>query len=174
MIMCRSWSAHNAFSVTSLFGIGSRTARVHFPEDAATEAAHKRRDINMHTKRMLAGALTSLSLAALGLSLGTGTALALPSQPHEWCPGMSMNNPPGPGAGNVWDMNVCHTWQYVKPGMGNVAHEVFDGPLDPVTYRATGYKIVVEGSDIWEGPNMPPGAARECGHDGFTGIPVSC
>jgi hypothetical protein len=147
---------------------------VYFPEDAATEAAHKRRAINMHTKRMLAGALTSVSLAALGLSLGTGTALALPSQPHEWCPGMSMNNPPGPGAGNVWDMNVCHTWQYVKPGMGNVPGKVWDGPLDPVTFRYTSWHIGLEGSDIWEGPNMPPGAARECGHDGFTGIPVSC
>jgi hypothetical protein len=85
-----------------------------------------------------------------------------------------MHNPPGPGAMYHWDMNVCHTWQYVKPAMGNVAHEVFDGPLDPVTYRYTSYKIVVEGSDLWEGPNMPPGAARECGNDGFLGIPISC
>ena len=128
-----------------------------------------------HTrKRIIAGALMSASLATVGLGLGTGTALALPSQPHEWCPGMSMNNPPGPGAMYHWDMNVCHTWQYVKPGMGNVAHEVGVGPLDPVTYRWTDYKIVVEDSDLWEGPNMPPGAARECGHDGFLGNPVSC
>jgi hypothetical protein len=73
-----------------------------------------------------------------------------------------------------WDMNVCHTWQYTKSDMGNVPHEVGVGPLDPVTYRWTDFKVVVEGSDVWEGPNMPPGAARECGNDGFLGIPVSC
>ena len=42
--------------------------------------------------------------------------------------------------------------------MGNVAREVGVGPLDPVTYRWTDYKIVTERSDLWEGPNMPPGA----------------
>ncbi len=47
-------------------------------------------------------------------------------------------------------------------------------PLDPVTYRPTGYKVVVEGSGVWAGPNMPLGAARECGNDGFLGIPISC
>jgi hypothetical protein len=123
---------------------------------------------------MLAAGLMSAGLAAAGLGLGTGTALALPSQPHQWCPGMSMHNPPGPGAMYVWDMNVCHTWQYVKPGMGNVAARVGDGPLDPVTYRWTREKITAEGSDVWEGPNLPPGAARECGNDGFLGIPISC
>jgi hypothetical protein len=128
----------------------------------------------MDTKRMLAGAVTSVSLAAAGLGLGTGTAVALPSQQHEWCPGMSMNNPPGPGAMYVWDMNVCHTWQYVKPGMGNLPATVGDGPLDPVTYRYTRWKVTAEGSGVWEGPNMPPGAERECGNDGFTGIPISC
>ncbi|MBO0678378.1 hypothetical protein JRC04_12980 [Mycolicibacterium sp. S2-37] len=128
----------------------------------------------MHTTRILGGALVTFGLAAAGLSLGTGTALALPSQPHQWCPGMSMHNPPGPGAMYHWDMNVCHTWQYVKPGMGNVLTEHIVGPLDPVTYRPTGYEISVEGSSVWEGPNMPPGAARECGNDGFLGIPISC
>ncbi len=39
-----------------------------------------------------------------------------------------MHNPPGPGATIRWDMNVCHTWQYVKPGMGNVPYETIDGP----------------------------------------------
>ena len=91
----------------------------------------------MHTKRMLAGALTSVSLAAVGLGLGAGAAQAIPSQPHQWCPGMPMHNPPGPGAMYQWDMNVCHTWQYVKSGMGNVAQQVWVGPLDPVTYRYT-------------------------------------
>ena len=129
----------------------------------------------MHTKRILAAALTAVGLAAAGLSLGTVPALAIPSQPHQWCPGMSMHNPPGPGAMYHWDMNVCHTWQYVKSGMGNVAHEVPDGPLDPVTYRWTNYKVTVEGSSVWEGPNMPPGAEMECtGRDMFTGIPIPC
>ncbi|OBK76826.1 hypothetical protein A5651_06080 [Mycobacterium sp. 1274761.0] len=123
---------------------------------------------------MVAGTFLSAGLAAASLGLGTGTVQALPSQPHEWCPGMSMHNPPGPGAMYHWDMNVCHTWQYVQPGMGNVAREVMVGPLDPVTYRPAGYEIKVEGSDLWDGPNPPPGSARECGHDGFTGIPISC
>jgi len=48
------------------------------------------------------------------------------------------------------------------------------GPLDPVTYRWTQYEVRMDGSGVWEGPNMPPGAARECGNDGFLGIPVSC
>jgi hypothetical protein len=127
----------------------------------------------MYTKRMLAGALTSVSLAAAGLGLGTGTALALPSQPHQWCPGMPMHYPAGPGGNYKWDMNVCHTWQYTKIGMGNVPHETFDS-IDPVTYRPTSWRITLEGSSVWEGPNMPPASARECGNDGFTGIPVSC
>jgi hypothetical protein len=128
----------------------------------------------MHTKRMLAGALTSVSLAAAGLGLGTGTALAIPSQPHQWCPGMPMQNPPGPGTHYRWDMNVCHTWQYVNPGLGNVPYQA-DGPIDPATGRFTVGEVVLEGSGVWEGPNMPPGAALECrGNDMFTGIPIPC
>ena len=128
----------------------------------------------MSTTRMLAGVLTAAGLAAAGLCPGAGTALALPSQPHQWCPGMTMHNPPGPGAMYVWDMNVCHTWQYVKPGMGNVAVRVGDGPVDPVTYQYTSERIELEGSSLWEGPNMPVEAARECGNDGFLGISFSC
>jgi hypothetical protein len=121
----------------------------------------------MHTRRMTAAALTSISLAAAGLSLGTGTAQAIPSQPHEWCPGMSMHNPPGPGANYVWDMNVCHTWQYVKSGMGNVPWIYRKGP-NP----ADGFEIRHD-SDLWEGPNIPPGAAKEC-TGMFAGIPIPC
>jgi hypothetical protein len=129
----------------------------------------------MRTKWMLAGALTSASLAAASLGLGMGTAQAIPSQPHEWCPGMPMHNPPGPGESIRWDMNVCHTWQLVKPGMGNVPGKVWDGPLDPVTFRFTSWHIGLEGSGVWEGPNIPPGAALECnGSDMFTGIPIPC
>jgi hypothetical protein len=126
----------------------------------------------MHTKRVLAGTLMSVGVVAAGLSLGTGTALAIPSQPHEWCPGMPMHSTPGPGSHIRWDMNVCHTWQRVKIGMGNVPREVMS--FDPVTHQPTGYTVTVEGSDIWDGPNMPPGAERECGNDGFMGIPIPC
>jgi hypothetical protein len=115
----------------------------------------------MHTKRMLAGALTSVSLAAAGLGLGTGTALALPSEPHQWCPGDSMYSPAGPGAVYVWDMNVCHTWQYVRAGMGNVAVESLNGPPR------------LDSSNLWDGPNPPPGSAFECG-TGLFGIPIRC
>ena len=75
----------------------------------------------------------------------------------------------------VWDMNVCYTWQRVKPGMGNVARTVWVGPFDPVTHRQTQQAIQLEGSELWDGPNMPPGAAAECtGRDMFTGIPIPC
>ena len=47
-------------------------------DDAATETAHNRGDVNMHTKKILAGALTSVSLAAAGLVLGAGAAQAIP------------------------------------------------------------------------------------------------
>jgi hypothetical protein len=126
----------------------------------------------MRTKGVLAGTLMSVTLAAAGLGLGTGNALAMPSQPHEWCPGMPMHSLPGPGSTYRWDMNVCHTWQRVKTGMGNVAHEVSN--IDPVTLRWLGTKVVVDGSDVWDGPNMPPGAERDCGNDGFMGIPIPC
>lgn len=127
----------------------------------------------MRTTRVLGGAILSVGFAVAGLTVGSGDAVALPSQPHQWCPGMSMHNPPGPGAMNHWDMNVCHTWQYVKPGMGNVPTEHVVG-VDPVTYRPTGYEVTLEDSFVWDGPNVPPGAARECGNDGFLGISVSC
>lgn len=129
----------------------------------------------MH-KRMIARALASVGLAAASLGLGVVTAQAIPSQPHQWCPGMSMNNPPGPGAMFQWDMNVCHTWQYVKPGMGNVASKTWDySSYDPVSGLPKSYYFSVEDSIVWEGPNMPPGAEMECtGRDMFTGIPIPC
>lgn len=114
----------------------------------------------MRATRIIAGAVMSVGLALAGLSLGAPTASALPSVPHEWCPGMTMNNPPGPGAIYVWDMTVCHTWQYTQVGMGNV----------PWLYNG---ELQYDGS-VWEGSNMPPELARECGNDGFTGIPVTC
>lgn len=128
----------------------------------------------MRTTRIVRGALLAIGLAAAGLGVGAGDALALPSQPHQWCPGMPMHNPPGPGNSYVWDMNVCHTWQYVKPGMGNLASKTGVPPLDPITSAYTKWEITAEGSGVWEGPDMPPEAVRECGNDGFLGFPVSC
>jgi hypothetical protein len=125
----------------------------------------------MPTKRILAAALTSVSLAAAGLALAPGTALALPSEPHQWCPGQPMHTPTGPGASYVWDMNVCHTWQYVRSGMGNVPVRVPSG-IDPVTYRPTGWEIQPT-SNLWDGPNPPPGSAFECGY-GLFGVPIRC
>jgi len=129
----------------------------------------------MHTKRMLAGALTSVSLAAAGLGLATGTALAEQPGEHTWCPGMSMLRPQGPGPSYRWDMNVCHTWFLVDPGVGNVPHEMPVGPLDPVTYRWTNYEFTLDGSSVWDGPNPPEGTVKIfCGNDMFTGIPIPC
>jgi hypothetical protein len=116
----------------------------------------------MHTKRMLAGALTSVGLAAACLGLGTGTALAQQPGEHTWCPGMPMQSPPGPGIG-VWDMTVCHTWFRVAPGMGNVPYHSLDGTL------------TTKDSNVWDGPNPPAGSVRVvCGNDLFTGIPIPC
>ncbi len=111
----------------------------------------------MSHRRILVGALASVSLAAAGVGVTTGSAVAAPSVPHEWCPGQSMLSPPGPGADYVWDMNVCHTWQRVNLGMGNVARNSLDGTI---TYNL---------SNVWEGPNVPPGAAVECGTGLFGG-----
>jgi hypothetical protein len=88
-----------------------------------------------------------LGLAVLGL--GAGTAQALPGGPvplGAW-PGCPENNPSGPcnwcpgdppvQTGNlrvnpvVWDNNVCHTYWYVYHGQGNVAQNIFEGPLPP-------------------------------------------
>jgi hypothetical protein len=115
----------------------------------------------MHTNRMLAGALMSVSLAAAGLGLGTGSALALPSEPHQWCPGDPINPPAGPGTGYLWDMNVCHTWQYVRAGMGNVPVESIYG----------GFKL--DKSNLWDGPSPPAGSAFECG-TGLFGGDIRC
>lgn len=125
----------------------------------------------MRGTRMLAGTVMSVGLTVAGLGLGSGTAAALPSEPHQWCPGQSMYPPVGPGANYVWDMSVCHTWQYTKGGMGNVGVRVPDG-IDPVTYQPTGWKVEPDGN-VWDGPNLPPGAAFECGF-GLFGLPIRC
>lgn len=38
-----------------------------------------------------------------------------PAQGHSWCPGQALPFPE-----IRWDMNVCHTWYYMRPGTGNV------------------------------------------------------
>lgn len=115
----------------------------------------------MHIKQLLAAAVTSAALVAAGLSLGAGTAAALPSQPHQWCPGDSMQSPSGPGSWIVWDMNVCHTWQYVRWG-GNASKVDFDGTIVPAT-------------SVWDGPSPPPDSAPpvECG-TGLFGEGLTC
>jgi hypothetical protein len=110
----------------------------------------------MQSRTMLAGAVMSVGLAAAGLGLAAGTALALPSEPHQWCPGDSIYPPTGPGAYNVdWDMNVCHTWTWVRYGHGNVKTQ--DGAQ----------------SNVWDGPNPPPDLLVECG-TGLFGGPIRC
>lgn len=110
----------------------------------------------MPNKYLLAAAV-SAGLAVAGLSPAAGTAVAGPSVPHQWCPGQSMYPPSGPGAVYVWDMNVCHTWQYVRMGMGNVPTRNSDGSVD------------YSPSNVFDGPNIPPGSAFECGTGLFGG-----
>lgn len=110
----------------------------------------------MNVKRIFAAALLSGSLAAAGIGVGAGTAVAVPSGPHVWCPGDSINHPTGPGAGTVWDMNVCHTWWWVKYGFGNVQTD--SGWVNSI---------------LFDGENPPPGAVRDCGLDLF-GFPIHC
>ena len=126
----------------------------------------------MRTKRILAGALTSAGLAAAALGLASGTAIAAPAEPHTWCPGQPMDRPAGPGSNYVWDMNVCHTWQYIRGSGGNVGVKVASG-YDPVTFQPTGWEVQPY-SNVWEGPNPPPpGSELDCGYDLF-GIPIRC
>jgi hypothetical protein len=46
-------------------------------------------------------------------------------------------------------------------GMGNVATRSLDGSVDHSP------------SNVWDGPNIPPGAATECG-TGLFGGPIAC
>lgn len=83
-----------------------------------------------------------------------------------------MDTPGGPGRNYVWDMNVCHTWQYVKGGMGNVQMMSATG-YDPVTFQPTGWTVKLDGSNLWDGPELPAGSLIECGYD-LIGIPIRC
>jgi hypothetical protein len=117
-----------------------------------TEAPVERRS-NMSTthgsRRIVASALMSLSVAMAGLGLAHGTAEALPGIPlpqGSW-PGCPEDHPEGPchwcpgdppvQTGNIrvypviWDERVCHTYWYVYSGQGNVAHNIFEGEVPP-------------------------------------------
>jgi hypothetical protein len=80
-----------------------------------------------------------IALAGAGLTAGTAQADAWPgcpenspSGPCTWCPG----DPPVQ-TGNrrvnpvVWNENACHTYWYVYHGQGNVAQNIFEGPVPP-------------------------------------------
>ncbi|OBH08627.1 MULTISPECIES: hypothetical protein [unclassified Mycobacterium] len=102
---------------------------------------------NRKVGKLIAGALLSGGVAAIGLGLSGGTAQAGPTMtpqfnrplpvdnftvPHEWCPGQ-----PLPMPDVRWDMGVCHHWYWVPVGgMGNVGQFVWEGdaprrPLGP-------------------------------------------
>ena len=110
-------------------------------------------------------ALTTALLVSCGgltsLALAPGTAQA--QAPHHWCPGEPMQYDPaltahsGPGTAFNWDMNICHTWYWVKGGQGNVP---FKGQLSS--------------SNVWDGEAPPPNSDPGCGTDMFTGRPGTC
>lgn len=93
------------------------------------------------------------ALTAAALAIG-GTALAAPAQagplpPHTWCPGNNMtysryDMSSGPGLGYQWDMNICHTWYFVKGNTGNVPYQ---GHLP---------------SGVWDGDNPPEVRQDSC------------
>jgi hypothetical protein len=88
-------------------------------------------------RRLIVGlAATALASSGLGLAVGEGLAEADdggwgPS--HHWCPGEQ----PVPVTGNHitdplnWDWNVCHTYYFLWPGMGNVSNMIWDGDNPP-------------------------------------------
>ncbi|HEY3994706.1 MAG TPA: hypothetical protein VGM40_01980 [Mycobacterium sp.] len=87
-------------------------------------------------KTIFVGAVLSGGLAVAGVGLAAGVAQA--DNPdwgpaHYWCPGQPLpptgNHVTDPFRG--WDMNVCHTYYYLWPGMGNVSNMIWDGDNPP-------------------------------------------
>ena len=83
-----------------------------------------------------AAALVSAGLGCAGSGVGEGIAQADDGgwgPPHHWCPGEQ----PVPVTGNHvtdplnWDWNVCHTYYFLWPGMGNVSSLIWDGENPP-------------------------------------------
>lgn len=94
--------------------------------------------------RLIVGlAATALVSGGLGLAVGGGIAQAQPGPfaaddggwgpSQHWCPGEQ----PEPRTGNHitdplnWDWNVCHTYYFLWPGMGNVSSMIWDGENPP-------------------------------------------
>jgi len=87
-------------------------------------------------RKMIAGALLSGGLAVTGVGLAAGPAQADDGgwgPAKRWCPGQEL-----PSTGNHvtdplhdWDMNRCHTYYYLWPGMGNVSNLIWDGEDPP-------------------------------------------
>jgi hypothetical protein len=103
-------------------------------------------------RTLAATALAVGGLGAAAVAVGAGPAGAT-SGPFTWCPGQSMERPDGPnwfGKQYQWDMNVCHTWYRVSYGYGNVVWAEDD-------------IRTVQGSDVWDGDNPPPGPDMNCG-----------
>jgi hypothetical protein len=78
--------------------------------------------------------LAAAALASGGAGLGTAHADDNGwGPPHHWCPGQQ----PVPVTGNHvtdplrWDWNVCHTYYFLYPGMGNVSSLIWDGDNPP-------------------------------------------
>ena len=114
-------------------------------------------------KRIMFCALLTggIAFAELGLA-----ATAQAQVPHHWCPGDTMVFQPvpqmaqhtGPGTFFGWDMNICHTWFWVRSGMGNVP---FKGSLEGS--NGCGWRD----SATQLGPRLR-------GNDMFTGRPGTC
>jgi hypothetical protein len=86
--------------------------------------------------RIVVGSAATALLSVGWTGLGGGTAHADdngwgPAQ--HWCPGEK----PVPTTGNHitdplnWDWNVCHTYYFLWPGMGNVSSLIWDGDNPP-------------------------------------------
>ena len=93
-----------------------------------------------------AAAAAVAGAAMVGLTMGTGTAQAVPEQGNSWCPGQAL-----PFDNIRWDMNVCHTWYMVPPGTGNVTMVDLKGnPLDSFIYAGDPPPVLTP-------PPPPPG-----------------
>lgn len=110
----------------------------------------------MSVQKNIVNALLSAGVTVACFGFSAGTAQADPAGAHVWCPGQPMHAPTGPGTDKLWDMNICHTWSFVKMGYGNVQSTASGVP-----------------SNVFDGVNPPPGSLVDCGH-GLFGVPIRC